>query len=96
MANEKRLIYLEDAKEALTGWETDPTDEEIKYTLDNLLTGEAVEVAHGRWNRVEVELDRGVKTHRFACSVCGFLKNTLIGNYCPNCGADMRDSDGNG
>ena len=44
MANEKRLIYLEDAKEALTGWETDPTDEEIEYTLDNLPTVDAVEV----------------------------------------------------
>ena len=44
MANEKRLIYLEDAKEALTGWDTDPTDEEIEYTLDNLLTVDAVEV----------------------------------------------------
>ena len=44
MANEKRLIYLEDAKEALTGWETDPTDEEIEYTLENLPTVDAVEV----------------------------------------------------
>ena len=44
MANEKRLIYLEDAKEALIGWETDPTDGEIEYTLDNLPTVDAVEV----------------------------------------------------
>ena len=44
MANKKRLIYVEDAKEALTGWETDPTDEEIEYTLDNLPTVDAVEV----------------------------------------------------
>ena len=44
MKNKKRLIYLEDAKEALTGWETDPTDEEIEYTLDNLPTVDAVEV----------------------------------------------------
>ena len=44
MANEKRLIYLEDAKEALTGWETDPTDEEIEYVLDQLPTVDAVEV----------------------------------------------------
>ena len=44
MANEKRLIYLEDAKEALTGWETDPTDEEIEYVLDQLPTVDAVPV----------------------------------------------------
>lgn len=44
MATEKRLIYLEDAKEALIGWETDPTDEEIEWTLDQLSKVDAVEV----------------------------------------------------
>ena len=44
MANEKRLIYLEDAKDALIGWETDPTDDEIEYTLDSLPKVDAVEV----------------------------------------------------
>ena len=44
MANEKWLIYAEDAKEALLGWETDPTDEEIEYTIDKLPTAKAVEV----------------------------------------------------
>ena len=44
----------------------------------------------GRWTRVEVDLGCGIKTHRNACSECGFLKNTLTGNYCPKCGADMR------
>lgn len=44
MVNEKRLIYLEDAKEALIGWETDPTDEEIEWTLDQLPKVDAVEV----------------------------------------------------
>lgn len=32
----------------------------------------------------------------YKCSVCGVL-TTCHGNYCPNCGADMRDKkDGNG
>ena len=44
MANEKRPIYLEDAKAALLGWDTDPTDEEIEYTLDKLPEVDAVEV----------------------------------------------------
>ena len=44
MANEKRLIYLEDAKTELLGWETDPTDDEIEYTLDSLPKVDAVEV----------------------------------------------------
>ena len=46
MKNEKRLIYLEDAKEALIGWDDNATDEEIEYTLDQLPTVDAVEVSH--------------------------------------------------
>ena len=30
------MIYRREAIEALTGWETDPTDEEIEYALNNL------------------------------------------------------------
>ena len=33
-----KLINLELAIKALTGWETEPTDEEIEYTLRNLAT----------------------------------------------------------
>ena len=44
MQTEKRLIYLEDAKAALVGWDTDPTDEEIEWTLDQLPEVDAVEV----------------------------------------------------
>ena len=60
-----------------------------RNTIAGAPTVDAVEVVHGRWNRVEAALGGGIKTHRFACSECGFLKNTLIGNYCPNCGARM-------
>lgn len=52
MTNEKRLICLEDAKEALIGWDTDPTDEEIEYTLDGLPRVDAVEVVHARWENI--------------------------------------------
>ena len=68
----------------------------IPNCIERLDPVDAVEVVHGRWKRVEVELDRGVTTHRFACSECGFLKNTLTGNYCPNCGAKMDGGDGDG
>lgn len=32
----KDLIYREDAINAVTGWETDPTDEELEYALSNV------------------------------------------------------------
>ncbi len=41
---EKEYIEREAAKEALTGWDTDPTDEEIEYTLDNIPTADVAEV----------------------------------------------------
>ena len=44
MKNEKWLIYLEDAKEALIGWDDNATDEEIEYTLNQLHKVDAVEV----------------------------------------------------
>ncbi|MBO5967833.1 MAG: hypothetical protein J6S14_04970 [Clostridia bacterium] len=39
--------------------------------------------SEGEWKRVEVDLGGGVKTYRFACTNCGFQKNTLKGNFCP-------------
>ena len=68
----------------------------VKAVAKNCPTVDAVEVVHGRWKKVEVDLGGGIKTHRFACSECDFLKNTLIGNYCPNCGAKMDGGKDNG
>ena len=39
-----RLIDADAAKLALIGWDTDPTDEEIEYTIDNIPTIDAVPV----------------------------------------------------
>lgn len=94
MAKEKRLIYANDAKEALIGWDTDPTDEEIEYTIDKITTVDAVPVVHGRWEKREaVVFDDELVGYR--CSECNTTWDAET-NYCPNCGADMRDGDGNG
>ena len=37
-------IKRADAIEALTGWETDPTDEEIEFALNKIPTADVVEV----------------------------------------------------
>ena len=60
-----------------THWEKEPCDHYRKQSV-------------GEWNRVEEDLGDGVKTYRFACTNCGFKKNTLTGNFCPNCGAKMK------
>ena len=100
MENEKRLIDANDALEVLCGCcdveGCCPPGKCYEYQkISKLPTVDAVKVVHGRWKRVKVDLGSGMKTHRFACSECDFLKNTLIGKYCPNCGAKM-DGDGDG
>jgi rubrerythrin len=47
---------------------------------------DAVEVAHGRWDRVKFFANATL--HH--CSICGHAEIKTY-NYCPNCGADMRE-----
>ncbi len=68
----------------------------LKCMIDNAPTVDAVEVVHGRWERISwwqhkkrYEMDK--------CTVCGHQVKPKDARYfCPNCGADMRDGDGNG
>ena len=70
-------------------------------------TVDAVEVVHGRW---EDEYGGAFANPRYRCSVCkekalyrheqdclgGWHEVQALTPICPNCGADMRDGDGNG
>ena len=53
---------------------------------------DAVEVVHGRWVKKTADY-----VYYYACSECGepVLKSQwghdFFSNYCPNCGADMRE-----
>ena len=77
MANEKRLIYLEDALSVM------PALEMCTRALRNLPTVDAVEVVHGRWL---VENEASIR-----CSECCFNRASIKMplNYCPMCGAKM-------
>lgn len=64
---------------------------DVKRTIDEMPTVDAIPVRHGRW------IYKGVRG-RFPvceCSVCGNVENAdwaVLGdnvNYCPNCGAKM-------
>ena len=62
-------------------------------------TVDAVEVVHGRWRKYTDERLNGYdnegriryrKVYSYECSNCG--RNVAVkSNYCPNCGADMRE-----
>lgn len=56
----------------------------IKCFVERMPTVDAVEVVHGRWIR---------KGNEMKCSKCKFIyySNHDDFNYCPNCGADMRE-----
>lgn len=56
-----RYIDAELAKEALTGWETDPLDEEIERTIDNIPTADVApksEVAREIFEELDGRLDK--------------------------------------
>jgi hypothetical protein len=79
-------IKRNDAIEVLTGWETEPTDMDIKWALGCIPAEDVMEVVHGRWKLH----DNGNGT----CSVCNYISvhvwdfdNSL--SFCPHCGAKM-------
>ena len=106
MATEKRLIdrneifpngtFFANAEDPLKS-----LDELIKR-IWSIPTVDAVEVVHGRWEDV---YGGKYQNKRYRCSVCKekalfrFKQDELISwheeqkmsNYCPNCGADMRE-----
>ena len=102
MANEKRMIYADDAKEMLRNHAdefSDVLNRREKALLigggtsciDKCPTVDAVEVVHGKWHKP-------TPCSQEFCTNCGLTPKTNFGwlpPYCPNCGAKM-DGDGNG
>ena len=94
MANEKRLIDVEQAKRATYEeifW-SESEQAVVRNFLAKLPKADAVEVVHARWiekvDMVESYLADCTEVF-YECSVC---ESANIGEspYCPNCGADMR------
>ena len=57
---------------------------------------------HGRWTHKVMVHESGIKANGISCSICGATYNISITlpdmddmalNFCPNCGADMRESE---
>jgi hypothetical protein len=101
MANERRLISADALKEHLksyTGMFTDKIGFAVSlgavlWGIDAAPKVDAVEVVHGRWEYADP-----VSPNCF-CSVCKYDApwddfgdyHSVRTNYCPNCGADMRE-----
>ena len=109
MVNKKRLIdanFLDDRcrRQIADEWNkrVAPVSWSEAYNefLDDVWdapTVDAVPVVHGRWIVKEEPIpwcEDDVDMF-WECSVCE-CRNFDESPYCPNCGADMRDGDGNG
>ena len=78
-----KLIYASAARKAIL--EADP---KLAYCIDNIPGVDAVEVVHGRWERVIPTKSAAKWSIKVSCSVChkqGYTHH----KYCPNCGAKM-------
>jgi hypothetical protein len=96
MATEKRLIEVESAWKKAQRIYSDPVLlHVVRNVLDSTPTVDAVEVVHGQWmGGYKNRKGRWLYT-KPCCSVCSFEQEG-ISNYCPNCGADMRERKDNG
>lgn len=56
--------------------------------LDTYVTGRAVEVVHGRWNKKFLYARNWDEYYEYRCPFCGIVEDREH-NYCPNCGANM-------
>ena len=99
MANEKRLIWDEDAKRHLIALavghhtETLHIDMILNAILYHTTTVDAVEVVHGHWTSTGIFSKRagyGVRYYQHAeCEVAPCRLFECEHDYCPNCGAKM-------
>lgn len=75
---EPRYIDANLVKEALIGWETDPTDDEIEYVIDNIPTADVV---------LRSELAREIidiieqRTEQNNAHACGFRNEIVLSVY---------------
>jgi hypothetical protein len=104
MATEKRLIWADETVDAFTKWLTSTYDGRMPADIVNEIpTVDAVEVVHGEY-RTKILCGGSYEEWGYVCSVCGctvsdrsklsfgkFARGNQKLNYCPNCGADMRE-----
>lgn len=63
----------------------------VLNAIDKMPSADVAEVKHGEWINKRTMVHDG----EFYCSACDFVLDTFMQavfyNYCPNCGADMRE-----
>ena len=71
------------------------TCENLERQMNAVPSADVVERKTGEWGyRWKVHGDGRRPTELFPCSECGY-ESTMVTNFCPNCGADMREENEN-
>lgn len=87
----KNLIDREKLLSKLRQW---PTPEGSDFVMEEDIlfapTVDAVLVRRGKWNK---QYSSGLKVEKGYVSSCCDMWNERRSNFCPNCGADMREVD---
>jgi hypothetical protein len=90
------LIYRHAAIDAATGWDEDPSDEDIEYAINTVAAIKAKPVISSIWHKTGIKNIYGGIEIR--CSNCGFkvcvspehYHNLFeYERYCCHCGAEM-------
>ena len=71
------------------GWHTEKwcAMKEAEDVIETIPAADVKPVVHGEWNFIDKN-----KYYRYECSVCHErFEKQMRRNYCPNCGADMRE-----
>ena len=86
----KAIKAIEDMQDCYNGFSSTFDKAQIIEVLEEVPTAER----RGHWVRVGKEF--GFAFDNFYCSECNYFSGTKTTNYCPNCGADMRERSDNG
>ena len=70
----------------------------LKTVLKRIPAADVRSVVRGKWVADKEDVEWGCSTVRYRCSHCGRLPHFdkesykfLLSDYCPKCGADMRE-----
>lgn len=87
--------YLEKARYEAKGMPTEKGEDFVAYTEWLIGKTPTIEPKQGEWKEIGNCYDVD-GTHYYTCSVCGGdVATSELYNFCPNCGADMRERKGN-
>lgn len=66
-------------------------DEQIASLIEELSSADVRPNIHGHWEKAKKGITAGELSNLFKCSCCDCELYDNEFNFCPNCGADMRE-----